>query len=52
MDKWLRRQMVELTSVEQNKEKRINWNEDSLWDLWGNIEHTNINMIGVPEGEE
>ena len=52
MDKWHRRQMVELTPVEQNKGKRMNWNEDSLRDLWGNIEHTNINMIGVPEGEE
>ena len=27
-------------------------NEDSLRDLWGNIQHTNIHIIGVPEGEE
>ena len=27
-------------------------NEDSLRDLWDNIKHTNIRMIGVPEGEE
>ena len=29
--------------------KRI---EDSLRDLWDNIKHTNIRIIGVPEGEE
>ena len=29
--------------------KRI---EDSLRDLWGNIKHTNIRIIGVPEEEE
>ena len=27
-------------------------NEDSLRDLWDNIKHTNIHVIGVPEGEE
>ena len=27
-------------------------NEDSLRDLWNNIKHTNIHIIGVPEGEE
>ena len=27
-------------------------NEDSLRDLWGNIKHNNIRIIGVPEGEE
>ena len=27
-------------------------NEDSLRDLWDNIKHTNILVIGVPEGEE
>ena len=25
-------------------------NEDSLRDLWDNIKHTNICIIGVPEG--
>ena len=29
--------------------KRI---EDSLRDLWDNIQHTNIQIIGVPEDEE
>ena len=44
--------MVEFTAVEQNKEKRMKRNEDSLRDLWDNIKHNNIRIIGVPEGEE
>ena len=27
-------------------------NEDSLRDLWDNIKHNNIRIIGVPEGED
>ena len=27
-------------------------NEDSLRELWDNIKHNNIRIIGVPEGEE
>ena len=41
--------MVEFTAVEQNKEKRMQRNEDRLRDLWDNIKHTNIHIIGVPE---
>ena len=44
--------MVEFTAAEQNKEKRMKRNEDSLRDLWDNIKHNNICIIGVPEGEE
>ena len=44
--------MVEFTAAEQNKEKRMKRNEDSLRDLWNNIKCTNICIIGVPEGEE
>ena len=44
--------MVEFTAVEQNKEKRMKRNEDSLRDLWDNIKGNNICIIGVPEGEE
>ena len=44
--------MVEFTAVEQTKEKRMKRNEGSLRDLWDNIKHTNIHIIGVPEGEE
>ena len=44
--------MVEFTATEQNKEKRMKRNEDSLRDLWDNIKRTNIHIIGAPEGEE
>ena len=37
--------MVELTAVEQNKEKRTNRNEDSLRNLWNNIKCNNIRII-------
>ena len=43
---------VEFTATEQNKEKRMKRNEDSLRDLWDNIKCTNIHIIAVPEGEE
>ena len=33
-------------------EYRMERNEDSLRDLWGNIKCTSIRIIGVPEGEE
>ena len=44
--------MVEISAVEQNKEKRMKRNEDSLRDLWDNIKCNNIRIIRVPEGEE
>ena len=44
--------MVEFTAIEENKEKRMKRNEDRLRDLWDNIKHTNICIIGVPEREE
>ena len=43
--------MVEITAAEQNTEKRTKRNEDSLRDLWDNIKHTNICIIGVQEQE-
>ena len=44
--------MVEFTAEEQNREKRMKRNEDSLRDLWDNIKLNNILIIGVPEGQE
>ena len=38
----LENRMVEFTVGEQNKEKRMKRNEDSLRDLWDSIKHTNI----------
>ena len=44
--------IVEITTTEQNKQKRMKRIEDSLRDLWDNIKHNNIRIIGVPEEEE
>ena len=44
--------MVEITSEEQNKVKKMKITEDSLRDLWDNIKCINIQIIGVPEEEE
>ena len=44
--------MVETTATNQNIEERMKRNEDILRDLWDNIKHTNIHIIGVSEGEE
>ena len=43
---------LEITTTEQNKEKRMKRIEHSLRDLWDNIKHTKIPIIGVPEEEE
>ena len=48
----LENRMVEITAIEQNTENRMKRNEDSLRDCRDNIKHTNIHIIGVPEGEE
>ena len=44
--------IVEITTTEQNKEKRMKRIEDSLRDRWDNIKHTNIRIIAVSEEEE
>ena len=44
--------MVGIPAAEQNVEKIIKRNEDSLRDLWDNIKCTNIHIIEVPKGEE
>ena len=44
--------IVEITTAEHNKEKRVKRIEDSLRDHWDNIKRTNIRIIGVPEEEE
>ena len=37
---------------EQKEEKRIQKNKDRVRSLWDNFKCTNIQIIGVPEGEE
>ena len=48
----LKDRTVEITATKQNTEKKNEKNEDRLRDLWDNIKHTNLPIIGVPEGEE
>ena len=48
----LEHEMVEITSEENNKVKRMKRIEDSLRDPWDNIQRTNIRIIGIPEKEE
>ena len=43
--------MAVITAAEQNIKKRMKRN-DGLRDLWDSIKHTNICIIGVPEGRE
>ena len=45
-------EIVEITSEEQNKVKKMKRTEDSLRDLWDNIKCTNIQIIGVSEEEQ
>ena len=44
--------MVEITAAEQNIEKWIKINKDSLKYLWDKVKCTNICIIWIPEGEE
>ena len=45
--------MVEINETERKKEKkRIKRNVVNLRDLWDNVKHSNIQIIGVPEEED
>ena len=39
-------------NIHQNEETRIQKSEETLTNLWDNLKHSNIQIIGVPEGEE
>ena len=44
--------IVEINEAERKKEKRIKRNEENLRDLWNNIEHPNIRIMGIPEEDD
>ena len=44
--------MVEINEAERKKEKRIKRNEDNFRDLWDNVKHPNIRIIGDPEEDK
>ena len=44
--------MVKTNEEERKKEKRIKRNKDNIRDLWDNVKHPNIQMIGVLEKED
>ena len=44
--------IVEITAEEQNKGRRMKGIEDSLRDLWDNMKHKNIQILGILEEEE
>ena len=41
-----------MTSEEQSQGKSTKRTEDRLRDLWDNVKHANIRVIGAPEEEE
>ena len=41
-----------IQSEQQEEKKNSKKNEDRLRNLWDIFKHTNIQIIGVPEGEE
>ena len=44
--------MMEINEAESKKEKRTKRNEDNFSDIWDNMKHPNIWIIGVPEEED
>ena len=45
-------QMEDINNQLEENDERIQKNEDRLRTLWDNLKHSNIWIIGVPEGEE
>ena len=43
---------AKINHSQQQEEKRIQKYKDSVSSLWDNFKHSNIHIIGVPEGEE
>ena len=52
MNKWGGGQTSGNHGCGTEKRKRLKTNEESLRELWDNVKHINIHIIGVPEGGE
>ena len=46
---WNKRKKI---NTHQNEETRIQKSEETLTNLWDNLKRSNIQITGVPEGEE
>ena len=44
--------MEEITAEKQNKVKRMERTKSTLREIWENIKHANMLIIGVPEEEQ
>ena len=42
---------MEIADAEQKRQKRLKRNEESLRELWDNVKHANICVIGVQKEE-
>ena len=51
-NQWLDQKEEINIQPQQNEETRIQKNEERLRNLWDNFKHSNIWIIGVPEGQE
>ena len=41
--------IMEITQSEQQTESQIKKDESNIKDLWDNIKHANLHIIGIPE---
>ena len=44
--------MVEINEAERKRERRMKRKENNLRDLWDNVKHPNLQIIGVPEDKK
>ena len=44
--------IMEITQSGQQTENQMKKHESNIRDLWDNIKQPNLNIIGIPEGEE
>ena len=44
--------IMKIIQLEQQTETKILKNESNIRDLWDNIKHVNLHIIGIPERQE